>query len=583
MILVLDNAESILDPQGMGARKIYAVVEELSQFKTICLCVTSRISTVPRHCKHLVIPTLSTDSARDIFYSIHDNGSRSDTINNLLERLDFHPLSITLLATTASHNMWDHDRLAREWEGHRTQAIRTDYNESLAATIELSLASPTFRGLGPEARDVLGVAAFFPQGVNEKNLNWLFSTIPDRVNIFDKFCMLSLTHRTNGFIMMLAPLRDYLCPKDPTSSPLLHKIKECYFRRLSVNPNPNKPGFTETRWIILEDANVEHLLDVFTTVDPNSNDVWGHCGYFMAHLYWQKVRLVVLGPKIERLPDNHPSKPWCLLKLSRLIYLVGNYEESKRLFAHTLKLWRERRGDLRVARTLGHLSNVNRAVGLYEEGVQQVKEALKIFEQYNDIPRQAKAFYRLARLLCDGGQFDAAEGIAFQAIDLLSETYDRFRVCQCHRILGDVYRSKAQPEKAVNHFETALQIASFFDWQDELFWVHYGLAQLFAEQDGFDNAHTHIERAKSHAVNDPYCLGRGMGLQARFWYREHKFDDARSEALRAADIYEKLGAAKDLEDCRSILWHINEAISEPVASCEDLDSELLDMVMPYNC
>jgi tetratricopeptide (TPR) repeat protein len=562
ILVVLDNAESILDPQGPDAQEIYAAVEELSHFANICLCITSRITTVPPDCETLDIPTLSMEAARNTFYRIYKHGEQPDPVNNILERLDFHPLSITLLATVAHHNKWSVDRLTKEWERRRTAVLHTKHSRSLTATIELSLSSPTFQELGPDARDLLGIVAFFPQGVDENNLDWLFPTISDRMNIFDTFCVLSLAYRSNGFVTMLAPLRDHLYPKDPGSSPLLRTAKEHYFRRLSVEIYPGKPGFDEARWIVSEDVNIEHLLDTFTSIDANSAEAWGACYHFMEHLAWHKRRLVVLGSKIRELPDDHPSKPRCISRLARL--LAGNYVESKRLLIHALKLWRERGNASQVAETLRRVSGLNRMLRLEEEGMEQAREALGIYERLGDISGQARSLSGLAELLHDNGQLDAAEGTASQVIDRFSGRGEHFSVCQCYRILGNIYRSKGEREKAVDHFEAALKIASSFNWRPQLIWIHNALARVVFDEGRFDDAHAHIKHAKSYAANDTYRLGRVVGQQAWLWYRQQKFEEARSAASQAADVFERLGATKCVDDCRALLLAIEQATERQV-------------------
>jgi len=560
VLLVLDNAESILDPQGMDAQEVYAAVEELSQLGNICLCITSRISVIPPDCETLDIPTLSIEAARDAFYRIYRNGERSDRVDSILDELDFHTLSITLLATVAHHNKWDVDRLTGEWGRRRTGVLQTEHNKSLSATIELSLSSAMFQELGPDARGLLEVVAFFPQGVNEKNVDWLFPTISNGTNIINKFCMLSLTHRSGGFITMLAPLRDYLSPKDPKLCSLLLTTKECYFTRMSVVIDPDKPNFVEGRWIVSEDVNVEHLLDIFTTINPNSDSVWVACANFIWHLYWHKTRLTILQPKVEGLPDNHNSKPECLHRLSRLIYLVGNFVECKRLMSHALKLWRERDDDANVAQMLRDLSDTNRLMGLPKEGIQQAQEALEIYERLGYTLKQAQCLDDLASSLSDDNQFDAAEEAAFRAIALLPDEGEQYRVCQFHRTLAEIYQSKGEIEKAIHHFEVALGIASPFNWHDHLFWIHYQLAGLFRDESRFDDAQAHVEHAKSHAVDDTYNLGRAMVEQAAVWYCQDRLEEARTEALRAADVYEKLGDAKDVEDCRELLQDIEDSL-----------------------
>ena len=553
MLIVLDNAESILDPQVTSAQEIYATVDELARLGNICLCITSRISTIPPDCEILEIPTLSMEAACDTFYRIYRYGEHSELVSNILKQLDFHPLSITLLATVAQHNKWDTKRLAREWERQRTGVLHARHSGSLATTIELSLTSPLFRELGPDARELLGVIAFFPQGVNEENIDRLLPTISDGPDMFDKFCVLSLTYRRNGFITMLAPLRDYLRPKDPTSFLLLRATKECYFSWLSVQIHPDEPDFEESRWIISEDANAEHLLDVFTSIDTSSENVWDACAGFMHHLYWHKPRLVVLGPKIEALPDDHPSKPQCLEDLSWLFHSVGNRIERKRVLTYTLKLWRERGDDHWVALTLSYLSNANRLMGLEEEGIWQAREASEIFERLGNTVGQVECLISLARLLHDDGQLDTAEEAAYRAIGLLPEKGKQLNVCQGHCVLGDIYSSKGEAEKAAHHFEIALAVASSLNYHTELFWVRFSLADLFSREGRLDDAHAHIEHAKSHASDDEYLLARASQLQARFWYEQHMFEEAKSEALHALDAFERFEAAGLAEETGQLL------------------------------
>ena len=556
ILIVLDNAESILDPKGPSAQEVYAAVDELARFSNICLCLTSRISIIPRECKIIKVPKLSAEAAQNTFYRIHGHDERSNSINDILEQRDNHPLSITLLATVAPQNQWDANRLVAEWDKQRTGMLHPQHSQSLATAIDLSLASPMFQELGPDARPLLEVVAFLPQGVNEKRIHRLFPTIPNAQSMLDGFCILSLAYRNSGFITMLAPLRDHLRPKTPSLSPLLVAAKENYFTRLSGEILPGKPGYEEARWITAEDVNVEHLLDVFTIVNASSESIWDTCAKFMAQLSLHGPRLVTLGPRIEALPDNHPSKPQCLFNLAQLFESVGNSIERKRLLTHALELWGEQGNDFQVARTLADLSDTNWRMGLYEEGIRQGRKASEIFERLGDVVQQAFSLVTLTWLLDDTGKPDAAEEAGLRAIDLLPEKGEEFCVCQAHRALGDMYRYNGKMEKAIYHFEMALGIASSLNAVEELFWVHYGVAWVFLEEGRFTDAQTHIECGKPYAVNNTYRLARAMDQQAWLWDRQGRFGDAKSEALRAIDAFEKLGAANYAEATRDFLRQI---------------------------
>ena len=150
-----------------------------------------------------------------------------------------------------------------------------------------------------------------------------------------------------------------------------------------------------------------------------------------------------------------------------------------------------------------------------------------------------------------------SEDTALRANDLFPENGEESRVFNCHRVLGGIYQYKGEMEKAVYHLEIARGIASSLNRAWDLYWVHYNLAQVFSQQDRLGDAQTHVEYAKSSAANNTYLLAMASSLQADLWYQQDMFGEARSEALAALDVFEKLGSTADAETTRQFLQQID--------------------------
>ena len=102
-------------------------------------------------------------------------------------------------------------------------------NNSLATTAKLSPLPSRQLGLG--TLTLLEVVAFFSRGVDDDNFKWLLSTVLDTV-------------------------------------------MELYSARMPAYFDLNYPWFAKIQRVISEDVSVERFLDVFTTIDASSTDVW---------------------------------------------------------------------------------------------------------------------------------------------------------------------------------------------------------------------------------------------------------------------------------------------------------------------
>jgi len=206
LLLILDGADSILDPLAVRAAETVAIIEEIGRCQDVCLITTSRMDAEIPGFLPIEVPVLSEDGARDTFYSLCNIG-RSSAVNGLIARLDFHPLSINLLAGAVHEKDWDEATLLKAWDDDKTNVLETCHHQCLRDVVESSLHSPSIQGLGATVRDALEAIAVFSGGVKENRLNSMFPGISGIGDAVAVLCKFSLLYRKDGFVKMLSPFR----------------------------------------------------------------------------------------------------------------------------------------------------------------------------------------------------------------------------------------------------------------------------------------------------------------------------------------------------------------------------------------
>lgn len=207
-VLVLDGVDSVLDPLASGAAEITAAIEEIGRCPNVFLIVTSRMVVKIPGFRQVDVPTVSLEGARNIFHGYCDLG-RSTTIDELLSELDFHPLSIVLLASAARENGWDDRAMMEMWRTGETSILEASGCQSLEANIQSLLCTPTIEGLGKTAGKILKKIAASPDGVEEIQLLNIFPKIRDIRAAVNVLCKFHLMYRQEGLLKMLSPLRLY--------------------------------------------------------------------------------------------------------------------------------------------------------------------------------------------------------------------------------------------------------------------------------------------------------------------------------------------------------------------------------------
>ncbi|KAG1733917.1 P-loop containing nucleoside triphosphate hydrolase protein, partial [Suillus paluster] len=288
-LIVLDNAETFEEASGSSAlTEIPPAIADIADIPGVVLILTSRSRRNAPNVRWITkdIPPLDLSSAQAVFFQIYHHAGRSDAeedIKDLLRELDFHPLSINLLANAAQQNGWSPATLLKRWDNRHSAVLNHGKGklQSLSLTMELSLSSPSVQELGEDGRRALVAIAFLPQGLNETLASDLLPLLLQIDTICDVLCRQSLVYRQGSFIKMLAPIRhfvrDSFLPPDSTCLQGIRAFYYCTVRGCSEERNHHADI------IISDHLNIEHIVSFdLAHVPDGADETYDVCWQFLS-------------------------------------------------------------------------------------------------------------------------------------------------------------------------------------------------------------------------------------------------------------------------------------------------------------
>ncbi|KAG1883839.1 hypothetical protein F4604DRAFT_1677546 [Suillus subluteus] len=366
-LVINDEHLALIGPGGMGKSSVAkAIINEplvMEKFAVI-LILTSRSRRNVPNVEWITkdIPALDLSSAQAVFFRIYHHASRGEAeedIKGLLKELDFHPLSVNILANAAQQNGWSPATLLKRWNDRHSKVLDAGKGklQSLSNTMQLSLSSPSVQDLGEDGLRVLAIIAFLPQGLNEGLASDLLSSLPQVDAICDVLCMQSLVYRQDNFLKVLAPIqhyvRDSLQAPDSTS---LREIRAFYYRTVAFC-SKERDQYADI--IISDHVNIEHVVAFdLADIPDDAEETYKACWQFLERLGWHLPRPTTLTPAISNIVEN--SSTWtlkadCLLTLARLYDTLSQLVEASQAFQAAEALYLttgdpERMGDCLINR-----------------------------------------------------------------------------------------------------------------------------------------------------------------------------------------------------------------------------------------
>jgi signal transduction histidine kinase/CheY-like chemotaxis protein/HPt (histidine-containing phosphotransfer) domain-containing protein len=193
----------------------------------------------------------------------------------------------------------------------------------------------------------------------------------------------------------------------------------------------------------------------------------------------------------------------CLAVKADLYIRLGDSTQAIALLIDRLKLCRTRQDEKRYAENLHSLGKIFIAVGERARGIENFREAAKIFERLGQTELMLSSFLHIANAHCSAELYDKALYYFFRCSHIL-ETLDSQKL-KVRTLAGiaSVYTAQKKFDTALMYLQEALALVGNVNDMQLKAELHKNLGHLYVELTQYDYAISNLLKAKEYAAESP--------------------------------------------------------------------------------
>ncbi|KAH7087251.1 hypothetical protein BKA62DRAFT_797348 [Auriculariales sp. MPI-PUGE-AT-0066] len=526
-ILVLDNLETVWLVRDDTVRsQTELLLRHLGAIKTLSLVITCRGIILPRGIAWANASTASLEpfsaiAAIRTFDEIagtseNDAESERTAVVDLITAVDCMPLAVNLLAELVQCGNKPFD-LLRHWNKSHTAMLQTYPNgreSNVAASIEVSISLLTAGSNGNEPLQLLAICAHLPSGLRTTVFDQLkphFEDLDSASRCLRSFALISAGPQ--GELKMLSPIRHFPCGE---------------FTSTLLQSAPTRPS------------------EEFTTKSTAVAAEYENLNVFLLHLINSEEPSQSLSDAVHAVSAMHT----CCTHIGQTYLQLGEYSSAINALLQASEIFNGIGNRWSAARCASMLGDCQRNQGFDEVAVQRYTAARHTFLELHDHLNASVCLMKLGDIAANQGKYeDAKQYLTSARSAFTGVSKHRLYAAHCSSSLGEIYTFEGNFATAETELQTAQSEYQAIGHQWGIIQCMRLLGDLRRRQRDFSSAEELLVSAREQFIRMGMPLGQACCIYDIGLLRDDqgRVQEALEAFRTAAQIYERIGAARDLE------------------------------------